>query len=71
MDSWNKDKLYVVRWLPRRKEGQKYFENTYALISNYNEDKYIKGLFTFEQYERDIELYEGKLNESSHIGFLH
>ena len=70
MDYWNKDKLYVVRWLPRRKDGQKYFENTYALISNYNEDKYTKGLFTSEQYERDIELYEEKIDKNSPIGFL-
>ena len=70
MDYWNKDKLYVVRWLPRRKDGQKYFENTYALISNYNEDEYIKGLFTSEHYERDIELYNEKLDETSPIGFL-
>lgn len=70
MEYWNKDKLYVVRWLPRRKYGQKYFENTYALISNYNEDKYIKGLFTSEHYERDIKLYNGKIDENSPIGFL-
>lgn len=70
MEYWNKDKLYVVRWLPRKKDGQKYFENTYALISYYNEDEYTKGLFTAEQYERDIELYDEKIDENSPIGFL-
>ena len=70
MNNWNKDKLYVVRWLPRKKECQKYFENTYALISNYNEDEYIKGLYTSEHYERDIELYDEKIDKNSPIGFL-
>ena len=70
MDYWTEDKLYVVRWLPRKKDGQKYFENTYALISYYNEDEYTKGLFTAEQYERDIELYDEKIDENSPIGFL-
>lgn len=72
MDSWTPDKLYVVRWLPRKSKNQKYFDNTYALISNYNEDTNItiNGLYTSEQYERDIEKYDEKVDPTSPIGFL-
>lgn len=61
-----KDKLFVVRYLPRKIEGQKYFKNTYALISYYDE-KDFKGLFTFEFYEKDIEKYKGKIQDNSYI----
>lgn len=70
MDYWTADKLYVVRYLPRKKDGQKYFENTYALISIYNEDEYIKGLFTSEHYERDIEKVDTPIDEESSIRIL-
>ncbi len=70
MDYWNKDKLYIVRWLPRRDEGQKYFANTYALISIYNESDIIKGLYTLECYERDIELADVELADDSPIKIL-
>ena len=70
LDYWKPDKLYIVRGLPRKSEGQKYFDNTYALISNYNEDEHIKGLYTWEFYERDIEKYDGVVKEDSYIRFL-
>lgn len=68
MDYWTEDKLYIVRWLPIKKDGQKYFDNQYALISYYNDD--IKGLFTGEHYERDIEKYNGEIDEFSPVGFI-
>lgn len=70
MEYWTADKLYVIRYLPRKKEGQKYFENTYALISIYNENKYMKGLFTSEHYERDIEKVDTPIDEESPIRIL-
>lgn len=70
MEYWSTDKLYIVRYLPRRTDDQKYFQNTYALISIYNEDKYMKGLFTEEQYERDIEKVDTPIDEDSPIVFL-
>ena len=69
MEYWRPDKLYVIRWQPQ-KNGPKDIQNTYALISNYNEDEYIKGLFTSTHYERDIEKFEGKIDKNSPIGFL-
>lgn len=59
------EKLFVVRWLPRKKANQKYFRNTYALISIYNSE-----LFTFEYHEKDIEKYEGEVDRLSPIGIL-
>lgn len=58
-------RLYVVRWLPKRVEGSPYFENTYALISNYYD-----GLFTHGEREYNIEKYEGEVDPKSPIGFL-
>lgn len=62
---YDPERLYVVRYLPRREEGQLYFRNTYALISNYHE-----GLFTFEWHEKEIEKYEGTVDNNSAIGIL-
>lgn len=59
------DELYVVRWLPKRVEGSPYFENTYALISNYYD-----GIFTHGEREYNIEKYEGEVDPESPIGFL-
>jgi hypothetical protein len=58
-------RLYVVRWLPKRVKGSIYFENTYALISNYYD-----GLFIHGERENNIEKYEGKIAPESPIGFL-
>lgn len=63
-----KDRIFVVRYLPRRIEGQKYFKNSYALISVFDEE--IKGLFTFEIYEKDIKLFTGTIDPTSPIGIL-
>lgn len=57
--------IYIVRYLPRRVEGQLYFNNTYALLSIYPD-----GLFTFEWEEKDIEKYEGNIEPDSPIGLL-
>ena len=64
------DKLYIVRWLPRRKEGQKYFDNTYAIISTYDNEYTGRGLFTFEAYESHLEKYEGEIPKDSFIPIL-
>ena len=65
----NPDKLYIVRFLPRRIEGQKYFENTYGLISTFD-NEVINGLFTEEYYEKDIIKYDGEIDSNSPIGIL-
>ena len=48
LEKWTEDKLYIVRGLPKREEGQKYFNNLYVLEDN-------DGLYRFKQYEKDIE----------------
>lgn len=74
----NTDRIYVVRWLPRKFNGEKYFENKYALISLYENDlkKKLKNewgnkeLFTFEYWERDIEKYTGVIEKDSEYDLL-
>lgn len=69
----NTDRIYVVRWLPRKFNGEKYFENKYALISFYkmsNNQWKNKELFTFEYFEKDIEKYNGVIEEDSEYDLL-
>ena len=77
-DSKNKNRLYVIRYLPRKFNGEKYFENKYALISLYenNVEGKIKNewgnkeLFTREWYEKDIENYTGVIEKDSEYDLL-
>lgn len=69
----NTDRIYVVRWLPRKFNGEKYFENKYALISFYemsNNQWGNKELFTFEYFEKDIEKYNGVIEKDSEYDLL-
>lgn len=66
----NIERLYVIRYLPRKFNGEKYFENKYALISLYKTEAKNKELFTFEYQERDIEKYVDKIDEDSEYGLL-
>lgn len=69
----NLDRIYVVRWLPRKFKGEKYFENTYALISFYemkNNEWGNKDLFTYEYWEKDIEKYTGVIEKDSEYDLL-
>lgn len=67
--SWSREKLYVIKQLPCKADGKKYFENTYAVISIYT-DVNTQKLNTFEVYERDIELANVELADDSPIKFL-
>lgn len=68
----NLDRLYVVRWLPRKFKGEKYFENKYALISFYDINNQWGGedLFTYEYWEKDIEKYTGVIEKDSEYDLL-
>lgn len=69
----NTDRLYVVRWLPRKFKGEKYFENQYALISFYKTDYNEWGnkeLFTYEYWEKDLEKYTGEIEKDSEYDLL-
>lgn len=69
----NIDRIYVVRWLPRKFNGEKYFENKYGLISLYKTDYNEWGnkeLFTFEYWEKDIEKYIGVIERDSEYDLL-
>jgi len=76
----NMDRIYVVRWLPRKFNGEKYFENKYALISLYENDLKNrikiknewgnKELFTFEYWGKDIEKYTGVIEKDSEYDLL-
>lgn len=69
----NTDRIYVVRWLPRKFKGEKYFENKYALISFYDTDYNKWGnkeLFTWEYWEKDIEKYTGVIEKASEYDLL-
>lgn len=61
--------LYVVRYLPRRVEGQKYLRNTYALAEILDED-YAPGVYTKEFHEEQIAKYEGEVEENSPLDIL-
>lgn len=67
---WSEDKLYIVKSQPSRNDGQKYFNNIYGLLSKYDGDECAKGLFISRYYEKDLELYDGKLDPNSPFGFL-
>lgn len=69
----NMDRIYVVRWLPRKFNGERYFENKYALTSFYKTDNNQWGneeLFTFEYWEKDIEKYTGVIEKDSKYDLL-
>lgn len=68
----NLERIYVVRWLPRKFKGEKYFANKYALISFYdiNNQWGGKDLFTFEYWEKDIEKYTGVIEKDSEYDLL-
>ena len=61
--------IYVVRFLPRRIEGQKYLRNTYAL-SEITNDNLSPGIYTWEFHEEQIAEYDGKVEENSPIDVL-
>ncbi len=61
--------VYVVRFLPRRIEGQKYLRNTYAL-SEIKNDNFSPGIFTWEFHEEQIAEYEGNVKQNSPIDVL-
>ena len=50
LENWTEDKLYIVRGLPKKAKGQKYFNNLYVLEDG-------EGIYRFRHYEKDIELY--------------
>lgn len=68
----NVDRIYVVRWLPRKFNGEKYFENTYALVSLYEmkNEWGNKELFTYEYFGHDIEKYTGVIEKDSEYNLL-
>ncbi len=61
--------IYVVRFLPRKIEGQKYLRNTYAL-SEVVEENYSPGIYTWEYHEEQIALYDGEIEKNSPIDVL-
>ncbi len=61
--------VYVVRFLPRRIEGQKYLRNTYAL-SEINDDNYAPGIYTWEFHEEQFVEYDKPIKENSPIDVL-
>lgn len=66
----NLDRIYVVRYLPRRFNKEKYFENKYALISLYDIGNKYKNLLTTEYWEKEIEKYTGKIKKDSEYDLL-
>lgn len=62
----------MVRWLPRKFHGEKYFENTYALVSLYEmkNEWGNKELFTYEYFGHDIEKYTGVVEKDSEYDLL-
>lgn len=61
--------VYVVRFLPRRIENQKYLRNTYAL-SEIKDDNYAPGIYTWEFHEEQIAEYDESIKENSPIDVL-
>ncbi len=61
--------VYVVRYLPRRIEGQKYLRNTYAL-SEISDDNYAPGIYTWEFHEEQMAEYDEEIEENSPIDVL-
>jgi len=61
--------IYVVRYLPRRCDGQKYLRNTYALSEIKEEDR-APGIYTHEFHEEQIAKYDKAIEENSPIDVL-
>lgn len=61
----DKDRLGVVRFLPIKVKGQPYFNNDYGVTSIYD-----NGIETYAIDEREIQLFNGKLEEDSDIKIL-
>ena len=68
-DYHENNNIYVVRYLPRRIEGQKYLRNTYAL-SEINDEDYAPGIYTWEFHEEQLTLYDGPIEDNSPIDLL-
>lgn len=62
------DRLHVITFVPKKKKGQKYFENIYDVITNHNQ--FDNGCHVDSFREDELELYNGKLEEDSPILFL-
>ena len=58
--------IYVVRYLPRRCDGQKYLRNTYAL-SEIKDEERAPGIYTHEFHEEQIAKYDKEIEENSPI----
>ena len=54
LENWTEDKLYIVRGLPKKAKGQKYFNNIYVLEDD-------EGQYRFRHYEKDITLYKRRI----------
>ncbi len=68
-DYHGNNNICVVRYLPRRIEGQKYLRNTYAL-SEIDDENYAHGIYTWEFHEEQIALYDGPIEDNSPIDIL-
>ena len=62
------DQLHVITNIPYKKENQRFFKNNYDVIVNHN--CYDEGCHVDTFYEKDLELYTGKLPKDSPLIFL-
>lgn len=62
------DRLHVITGTPTKKEGQKYFDNTYHVITNHN--KIDDGCHKDSFREDELQLYTGVIDKDSPIYFL-
>lgn len=68
----NKNRIYVVKELPKKEKGAKYFKNVYELSSLYETDNQWgnKEVFTFDYYEANLEKCTEPIDETSEYGIL-
>ncbi len=62
------DKLHVITKVPKKRKGQKYFDNSYDVITNHN--LLDNGCHEDRFRENEIRLYEGTVDEDSPIKLL-
>lgn len=62
------DRLHIVTNTPKKQKGQKYFQNTYNVITNHNQ--FDDGCHETCFREEELELFTGKLDKDSPILFL-
>lgn len=63
-------KLFVIKSVPTKIDGIEYFKNRYKVISTYDREALLSGIFTLEYNENELRKYDKKIKHNSPINLL-